>query len=202
MTRLVDLASRLRRLAQRGDTLVVAGGYSARDLELAAGDARAIADALDPLPPRMVKRPAAPTSREDRRMRELEDLERRANRGDGDGRTAEQDDEFRRLRSVVYHQWAGSAPAWSPIVAGEDGGGRRDFLDGRPIACGTALELQTTEDVPIDDGEVVARRLDAGVIVRYEGRPGHHDQITLHAYHGNHEFTARLQPWMRFRWPR
>ncbi len=203
MTRLADLANRLRRIARGGDGLVVAGGgYSARDLEIAPAEARAIADAIDPPTPRPVKRPAAATSPADRRMRQLEDLERRANQGDGDGRTREQDDEFHRLRREVYHQWAGSAAAWSPIVAGDDGGGRRDFLDGKPISCGTFLELQATEDVPIDDGEIVARRLATGVIVRYEGRPGDHDRITLHASVGNHEFTAALQPWMRFRWPR
>ncbi len=92
--------------------------------------------------------------------------------------------------------------AWSPIVLGEEGSGRRHYLDGEPVHCGTTLELQAVEDREDDYGEysVPSQR---AVVVRYEAelaRPG--SPATLHQHVGGHEFVTSLEPWMRFRWPR
>ena len=51
------------------------------------------------------------------------------------------DEEYAR-RAAEIDRRIGSAPPWSPLVHGSDGGGYRDFLDGRPVMHGALLELQ------------------------------------------------------------
>jgi len=87
--------------------------------------------------------------------------------------------------------------SWSPIVPGCDGGGRRDYLDGKPIHCGATLELQAYEYRSDDYGEyhVMVQR---GDLVRYERSAG---QVTLYASVAGHTFTAEWDGGMRFRWP-
>jgi hypothetical protein len=93
------------------------------------------------------------------------------------------------------------AGAWSPLVLGIDGGGRRHFLDGEPVSCGTTLELQAIGDRSDDYGEYSVP-LPRGERVRYEAQLSREDApATLHTYVGGHEFIAHLEPWMRFRWP-
>lgn len=110
------------------------------------------------------------------------------------------------MRSLKFHQLAGSAPEWSPIVYGEDGGGGRDFLDGEPIHCGAGLELQAREETTVKnfDAEIEGyRRLATGVSVRYELKWFMGTRVAmLHLYVGGHEFEQKLdRRWMRFRWP-
>jgi hypothetical protein len=90
------------------------------------------------------------------------------------------------------------APEWSPLVRGRDGGGRRDFLDGEPITCGSGLVLQGMRNEADDYGEF-SLRTEEGFPVRYEvdARGG----VVLYAGIGGHEFTTGLEPWMRFRRP-
>jgi len=123
-------------------------------------------------------------------------------------RTEAQDDEFHSLRQEARRLRVGSAREWSPIVAGEDGGGYRDFLDGRAIHCGTFLELQGQADV-VDkvDQEIVTKRLETGVIVRYETshritKTGAQRIVVLYGELGGHDVTLHHEAWMRFRWPR
>jgi hypothetical protein len=97
------------------------------------------------------------------------------------------------------------APAWSSIVRGKDAGGDRDFLDGEPISCGSALELQSMEYRADDYGEFTVK-LAGGTPVRYElAAPARNEsrrQIVLYASVGGHEFATSHEAWMRFRWPR
>ena len=100
---------------------------------------------------------------------------------------------------------ADTGTPWSQIERGNDGGGQRDFLDGRPIHCGTTLELQTVE-VRSDDYGDYSVVLPSGVRVRYEldvPRPEEERRrIVLHSSVGGYEFTRRHSTTMRFRWPR
>jgi hypothetical protein len=87
---------------------------------------------------------------------------------------------------------------------GTDGGGRRHFLDGEAIHCGTCLELQAI-DFRSDDYGLYTVPLQNGAIVTYEAAwHGAADgpRATLHASVGGHEFMRTLEPWMRFRWSR
>jgi hypothetical protein len=99
---------------------------------------------------------------------------------------------------------AEGAPAWSAIERARDGGGLRDFLDGRPIHCGTGLELQAFEIRSDDYGDYQVA-LPNGSRVRYELGVAEGDDgrrpIVLHAQVGGHEFVAAFHPRMRFRWP-
>jgi hypothetical protein len=91
--------------------------------------------------------------------------------------------------------------AWSKLVLGADSGGRRHFLDGEPVSCGTGLELQAIAYRSDDYGEYTVP-LQQGVGVRYEAELSREDApATLHGDLGGHEFVTRLEPWMRFRWP-
>ena len=101
----------------------------------------------------------------------------------------------------------GGAPKWSPIERGRDAGGGRDFLDGRPIHCGTGLELQAIEYKSDDYGEYVLA-LPTGVRVRYEiefvrdpAAGENPKRIVLYTTVGAIVFRARHEAWMRFRWP-
>lgn len=91
--------------------------------------------------------------------------------------------------------------AWSRLVLSATHGGRRHFLDGEPVSCGSTLELQSIAYRSDDYGEYTVPQ-PQGVGVRYEADLGHEDApATLHGDVGGHEFIARLEPWMRFRWP-
>jgi hypothetical protein len=89
------------------------------------------------------------------------------------------------------------APSWSAIERVDDGGGRRDFLDGRPIHCGVGLDLQAVERHEDDYGGYLVR-LRSGSRVRYELVAG---EIVLHGNIAGHEFTAPHHKGMHFRWP-
>ncbi len=91
------------------------------------------------------------------------------------------------------------ANMWSPIVRGGDAGGRRDFLDGRPIHCGDSLELQAI-DVRDDDFGSFTVWTSKGVRVRYELEPD--KRITLYAGVAGLSFTHPHEQGMRFRWPK
>jgi hypothetical protein len=96
------------------------------------------------------------------------------------------------------------AGAWSLIERGSDRGGDRDFLDGKPIHCGSALDLQAMEFRSDDYGEYTAW-IAKGTIVRYEVEwvaPPAKKRIVLYTTVAGHTFTAHHEEWMRFRWPR
>jgi hypothetical protein len=90
---------------------------------------------------------------------------------------------------------------WSPLVVERDDGGKRHVLDGRPLHCGTCIELQAIE-YRYDDGGEYTVPLQRGELVRYEAtwRDGE-PRATLHIRLGGHEFSSSLESWMRFRWP-
>jgi hypothetical protein len=98
---------------------------------------------------------------------------------------------------------AGGAPSWHPIQRGRDGGGIRDFLEGRPITCGSSIELQALE-YRDDNYGTYQLNLPTGVVVRYEvdGPLGAGGQVVLYGDIAGHDFTAKLHDGMRFRWPR
>jgi hypothetical protein len=87
---------------------------------------------------------------------------------------------------------------WGQIVRGRDGGGSRDFLDGKPIQCGAVLELQVTESREDDFGSYTCWRRE-GVAVSFELEPD--KRITLYALVGGISFSKPHEEWMRFRWP-
>ena len=113
-------------------------------------------------------------------------------------------DEAYARRAADVERRIGSAAPWSPLVHGEDGGGYRDFLDGRPIGHGALLELQAFDYViDREDGEERRRRLDRGIVVSYETerRPDGR-RVVLYLREGGHTFTVDVDDGMRFRWPR
>lgn len=94
--------------------------------------------------------------------------------------------------------------AWSALELRRELGGLRHYLDGRPVHCGFGIELQHTVQRSDDFGEFTVP-LQAGTVVRYEASLGGRREdaaVTLYADVGGHEFAARAEPWMRFRWPR
>lgn len=91
----------------------------------------------------------------------------------------------------------GGAKPWSPIERSRDGGGSRDFLDGRPIHCGTGLLLQIVERKDDDYGGYNLHG-DRGLPVRYELSGG---AIVLYVDYGGHDAILTHNAWMRFRWP-
>lgn len=95
---------------------------------------------------------------------------------------------------------ADGGTAWSPIVRGTDGGGARDFLDGRPIYCGAVLELQAIESREDDYGSFRVN-LPSGAPVRYEVAGGIHGTVMLYGGIAGHDFIAEHHAGMRFRWP-
>lgn len=110
------------------------------------------------------------------------------------------DEEEAAMRSLRFHQEVGSAVEWQPILTGEDGGGAREFLDGKPIPCGTHIELQAREFAVNHNGDEGYRRLARGLLVRLEiawspRRP------MIHADIDGYEFARPIESWMRFRWP-
>lgn len=91
---------------------------------------------------------------------------------------------------------------WSPLVLHREPGGLRHYLDGKPIHCGSFLELQRVTFKADDYGEY-AVPLQAGDVVRYEAAILDREiHATLHADVGGHAFTARIADEdLRFRWP-
>jgi hypothetical protein len=85
--------------------------------------------------------------------------------------------------------------------------GRRHYLEGRPVHCGDALELQRRQERQDLDGNLFSAPVpDDGVFVRYEARQerdGAHVAlvVTLYADVAGHSFRKALEPWIRFRWP-
>lgn len=112
-------------------------------------------------------------------------------------------------QTALANRARGAAP-WKPLLrgaaAGVDGDGdslaeqygdTRDFLDGRPVHCGSGLELQEQEYCYDDYGEYTLR-LKSGKRVRYEMAGG---KVVLFTTVGGFEFSKRADEWMRFRWP-
>jgi hypothetical protein len=90
---------------------------------------------------------------------------------------------------------------WSQIVVRAESGGLRHYLEGRPIHCGYAIELQRLTFKSDDYGEYSVP-LQEGDVVRYEAAISDREiRATLHAGVGGHEFVTRLDEGMRFRWP-
>jgi len=112
-----------------------------------------------------------------------------------------------RHREALKRRAAG-APKWHPIERQEEYSGFRDYLNGHdnsgvavPIHCGEQIELQAVEYRSDDFGEYTLF-LDKGIRVRYEADLSSADGgIWLYAYIDGHEFRARHEAWMRFRWP-
>lgn len=88
---------------------------------------------------------------------------------------------------------------WGQLLLGNDGGGRRHFLDGKPVHCGTTLEMQCLEHKEDDYGAFL-QPLHKGVYVRYEAQLYPGGKVTLYADVGGYTFTAELDG-HRFRWP-
>lgn len=92
---------------------------------------------------------------------------------------------------------------WSPLVVQREPGGLRHYLDGKPIHCGSFLELQRVTTKSDDYGEYNVA-LQAGDVVRYEASILEREiHATLYADVGGHTFRAPVdEEWMRFRWPK
>lgn len=95
----------------------------------------------------------------------------------------------------------GQAERWAKLTPPD-----RDsyhYLEGQPISCGAALELQRTE-VRSDDYGDYTFYLPDGVRVRFEiaHGPGGTRTPVLYANVGGFSFTSEVEPGMRFRWPR
>lgn len=89
---------------------------------------------------------------------------------------------------------------WSALELRRDAGGLRHYLDGEPVHCGEGVLLQAIEYRDDDYGSW-SRALPRGTRVRYEAAMGEMEiRATLHAICEGHEFVARLEKWMRFRW--
>lgn len=104
--------------------------------------------------------------------------------------------------AAIVRRSAG-APKWNALERRRQHGDLRDYLDGKPISCGTGLELQAREYKEDDYGEYILY-LPTGVPVRYElaWPPGADDRkVVLHGDLGGYEFTMIAGPWMRFRRP-
>ena len=107
------------------------------------------------------------------------------------------------LRRMAERATESAAP-WSPIVRGDDRGGLRDHLDGKPIHCGATLELQAFENRDDDLGGYTVK-LPTGALVRYElGIPVADGRRAIELYASIAGYTVILphEKGMRFRWPR
>lgn len=90
---------------------------------------------------------------------------------------------------------------WAPLTLVREPSGLRHYLEGKPIHCGYAIELQRVTTKSDDYGEYSVF-LQEGDVVRYEASILDREiAATLHADVGGHGFAARLDDWMRFRWP-
>ena len=96
---------------------------------------------------------------------------------------------------------------WSALKLHHASNDMRHYLDGEPVHCGDALTLQA-QTVRSDDSGEFTHYEPTGVVVRYEATmtaDAHRDGrlvASLFATVGGHTFGARVEPWMRFRWPR
>jgi len=91
--------------------------------------------------------------------------------------------------------------AWPMLEVRRELGGLRHYLEGEPVHCGAGLQLQAITFRADDYGEWQVA-LPLGTRVRYEAAIGDTEiRATLHADVAGHEFIARLEKWMRFRWP-
>ncbi len=90
---------------------------------------------------------------------------------------------------------AAKSGSWSALTVNGD----RHFLNGEPIHCGAALELQEIEFRCDDYGEYPAV-LQRGIRVRYEVNTGDR-AVVLYMRVGGHEFASPLWNHLRFRWP-
>lgn len=108
-------------------------------------------------------------------------------------------------RSLAYRkrQRAKTEGAWSQLIARkEEPNGWRHYLDGEPVHCGEALELQAIQFKYDDYGEYHVHRPE-GALVRYEANlNGDEPHVTLYADVKGHSFATRGEPYMRFRWPK
>jgi hypothetical protein len=97
---------------------------------------------------------------------------------------------------------AKAGPEWGKLIARREPlNGWRHYLDGEPVHCGSAIELQAVEDRYDDYGDYSVPR-QTGAVVRYEANlHGAQPHATLHASVAGYEFVSRLEDWMRFRWP-
>jgi hypothetical protein len=90
--------------------------------------------------------------------------------------------------------------AWGQLIVKKEPGGLRHYLDGKPVRCGSGLVLQHRGTKTDDYGEYSVP-LQQGTAVRYEASQDSKElEATLYVLVGENEFTASLQPWMRFRW--
>lgn len=97
---------------------------------------------------------------------------------------------------------AAGAAKWEKISRLSDGGGYRDFLEGKPIHCGETLELQATEH-KYDDFGGYTLYLNEGHLVRYEANLSRPDGgIILYSSIGGHQFHKGYEGWERLRWPK
>jgi hypothetical protein len=96
---------------------------------------------------------------------------------------------------------------WHELQLVDEGrNGKRHYLDGRGIHAGEVIELQ---HIRCDDAGGESEYLQSGTVVRYEAKWLHDGAdageiafATLHLCYGGFEFTVRIEPWMRFRWPK
>lgn len=92
---------------------------------------------------------------------------------------------------------------FTQLVTGQDGGGWRQFLDGKPVTCGSTLELECYEECVNSNGDIGIRS--AGSIeVRYEMTYDEHDRRLGVIYYdiAGHHFGPNFLTSKRFRWPR
>lgn len=102
--------------------------------------------------------------------------------------------------TIAARQRDKGAP-WSALEVRRDAGGLRHYLDGEPVHCGEAMLLQGVEPCWDDYGQW-NRALQTGKRVRYEATIQDREiRATLHAGVEGHEFVARFEAFMRFRWP-
>jgi hypothetical protein len=102
-----------------------------------------------------------------------------------------------RKRRKAYRQFE-----WAQLVMRSEVGGLRHYLDGEPVHCGQALQLQHRGQRN-DDYGTFSVPLQEGTMVRYEAsQHGGKIDATLHVDIGDNEFVSVLEPWMRFRWPK
>ncbi len=116
---------------------------------------------------------------------------------------------YGREHSAAIERRRASAREWSAIERRDDGYDFRDYLNGEPVHCGAGLDMQAQTYISDNYGEFRIL-LPTGVSVRYElawgtprgAPPGtQHKYPVLHTDVGGFDFTARAEPWMRFRWP-
>jgi len=103
--------------------------------------------------------------------------------------------------AALQRRAEGRRGQWHELRVRRQSGGLRHYLDGEPISCGSSIELQAIDWHDDDFGEFRVYR-PRGRVVRYEARQdGVTLNATLHTLVEGHEFVAKVESWMRFRWP-